>query len=185
MSATDPRGSLGQPPVPSSALTDPRRLGVLAGIDFDNPELRRQLDAIVERTARRLDAPVGLVSLVSHVAQFFAGAYGLPPWMQEAQGTPVEWSVCTAVVASGREYTVADLAGHAVHSTNPLVTVDGLRSYAGVPLVVDGQVVGAHCVLGTAERSYTAAELEELRASAEEVMALLGRYRTDTEPSDD
>ncbi|SNY03759.1 GAF domain-containing protein [Paractinoplanes atraurantiacus] len=162
---------------PSASLAQRRRLEVVAGIDFDDPELRRQLDRLAERTARRLDAPVSLVTLLSHITQFFVGSYGLPPWVEEVRGTPAEWSFCTEVVASGRAHTYPDLAGHPVHRTNPLVVVDGARSYAGMPLVIDDEVVGTHCVVGLAERTYTEAEMEELRGSAQEVVAVLEQHR--------
>lgn len=177
MTATDPAGSTVPSDVPSSPLDDPHRLAVLAGIDFDDPELRRQLDVIAARTAERLDAPVCLVTLLSHITQFFPGAHGLPPWLREAGGTPVEWSFCTEVVASGAAYTVTDLAAHPAHAANPLVTVDGARSYAGVPLILDGVVLGAHCVVGVAEHAYTDDELDELRRGARDVTAVLDRFR--------
>jgi len=163
--------------VEEQQLTDRQRLEVLASIDFDDPELRRQLDSIVERTAGESGFPVSLVTLLSDMTQFLAGSYGVPSWMREAQGTPVEWSFCTDVVASGRAQTIADLARHDRHSINPLVTVDGARSYAGVPLVLDGQVLGAHCVVGTAPHSFTEEEMDALRRGAREVTALLGRFR--------
>jgi GAF domain-containing protein len=166
-----------EPFVPSPALANRHRLEVLASIHFDDPELRAELDRVVARTAQRLDSPVSLVTMLSHMTQFFAGAFGLPSWAGQAQGTPVEWSFCTSVVDSGEARSYAQLASHPAYSTNPLVVVDGARSYAGVPLVVDGEVVGAHCVVGLAERAYTEAEIEELRQSAEEVVALLHRFR--------
>jgi GAF domain-containing protein len=162
---------------PISPLADRHRLEVLASIDFDDPRLRQQLDELTERTARRLDAPVSLVTLLSHITQFFAGSAGLPPWISEVGGTPAEWSFCTDVVTSGEAHTYPNLAEDPVHETNPLVVVDGARSYAGVPLVVDGEVVGAHCVIGVAERTYTDAEIEQLRSGARDVVEVLRQYR--------
>jgi GAF domain-containing protein len=131
----------------------------------------------VQRTAGESGFPVSLVTLLSHIAQFVAGSYGVPTWMREAQGTPVEWSFCTDVVATGEAQTVDDLSRQARHSINPLVTVDGARSYAGVPLVLDGQVLGAHCVVGTGRHSFTQQEIDTLQRGAHEVTALLQRYR--------
>ncbi|MEV4347666.1 GAF domain-containing protein [Actinoplanes sp. NPDC049596] len=162
---------------PTPSLADRHRLEVLASIDFDDPRLRQELDRLTERTAHRLGAPVSLVTLLSHISQFFAGSSGLPAWISEVQGTPAEWSFCTDVVTTGEAHTYQDLAAHPVHETNPLVVVDGARSYAGVPLVVDGEVVGAHCVVGLAERAYTEEEIEQLRSGAQDVVAILQRYR--------
>lgn len=160
-------------PVPDSAPLDAHRLHLLAALDLDDPELRRRLDAITERTAARLHMPISLVTVVSHVAQDFISSYGLVGWLDEAQGTPVEWSFCRQAVASRGPYVVPDARVDAEQSTNPLVTQDGIRSYAGVPLLVEGEVVGTHCVLGTSPRVYTEADLAELARSAEEIAVLL------------
>ena len=152
------------------------RLAVLGRIDLDNPELRDRLDAITERTAARLGQPVGLVSMVLDTAQLFLGSHGLGGWLADVNGTPVEWSFCADVVTTGAPYVVPDAEADARQKTNPLVTSDGVRTYAGAPIVVDGMVLGAHCVIGFQAREFTEEDLNVLRAGAEEVAALLTRY---------
>ncbi|GIF01386.1 GAF domain-containing protein [Paractinoplanes rishiriensis] len=163
-------------------IDDPGRLAVLGRIDLDNPELRRRLNDITERTAARLGQPVSLVSMVLDTAQFFIGEHGLAGWIKDVGGTPVEWSFCANVVRSREKYVVPDAAADDRHATNPLVAVDGFRTYAGAPIVVDGEVLGAHCVLGFGAYTFGDEELEELRHSAEEIAALLCTYQL-TEPA--
>ncbi|GIF26397.1 GAF domain-containing protein [Actinoplanes tereljensis] len=158
-------------------MNDFSRMAVLAGIDIDNPSLREKLDALAARAAARLGREVGLISMVLDSAQFFAGSYGLHGWLAELGGTPIEWSFCVNAVRSGRPYVVPDARIDALQSTNPLVCVDGVRSYAGVPIVVDGEVLGAHCVLGYAPAEFTPADLEELHRGASEIVELLISYR--------
>lgn len=153
------------------------RLEILADIDLDNPELRRRLDAITSRTASRLGQPVALVSMVLDAAQIFPGSHGLDGWLADLAGTPIEWSFCVNAVESGSAYVVPDATVDAKQSGNPLVTIDGIRSYAGVPIVVDGAIMGTHCVLGPDPRPFTDADLDELRRGAEEIGELLGSYR--------
>jgi GAF domain-containing protein len=164
----------------SAALTDPARVLALAGLDLDDPELRRRLDAITDRTAERLGLPISLVSFVLDTAQFLGGSHGVDNWISEARGTPVEWSFCARAVETGLDYVVPDTTVDPRQAGNPLVTVDGFRSYAGVPLLFDGQVVGAHCVIGTVTHDFTDADLAELHASAGEIGALLSEYRLPT-----
>lgn len=161
-----------------------QRLRILGSIDLENPDLRRQLDAVTERTARRLGQPISLVSLVLDTAQFFAGAHGVDGWLGEVRGTPIEWAFCARTVATGQPYLVPDATVDARQATNPLVTCDGIRSYAGVPVVIDGAVLGAHCVMGLASQTFTDADLAELRATAEEISALLQSYRVTDPPID-
>ncbi|MFI1996962.1 GAF domain-containing protein [Actinoplanes sp. NPDC020271] len=159
------------------------RLAVMAGIDVDNPELRRRLDAISARTAERLHQPVSLVSMVLDTAQFFPGSHGLDGWLAELHGTPGEWSFCATAVRTGRAYVVPDATIDPDQATNPLVTVDGVRSYAGVPVIVDGHVMGAHCVLGFDQHTFTPADLAELQDGAAEIGELLQSYRRGDTPA--
>ncbi|GAA0588025.1 hypothetical protein GCM10010172_86320 [Paractinoplanes ferrugineus] len=160
-------------PVTDAPLADIHRLRVLAALDLADPELRRKLNVLTERTAGRLGMPISLVTVVSHVAQDFIGSYGLSGWMEDARGTPVEWSFCRQAVVSRRPYIVPDARTDPRQSSNPLVTEDGMQSYAGVPIIIGGEVIGTHCVLGTSPHAYTEADLDELARTAEEITALL------------
>ena len=160
----------------AGALTDLARLRVLASIDFDNPDLRAALDRIAARTAARTGLPISLVTLVFDTAQMTAGTAGLDgSWIAAADGTPVEWSFCANAVATGRPYVIAD-AADSEQADNPLVTIDGIASYAGVPITLAGHVVGAHCVIGTTTHRFTGDELAELHTAGNEIAALLQNY---------
>jgi GAF domain-containing protein len=154
-------------------IDDPDRIAVLSRIDLDDTELRSRLDEITERTARRLGQPVGLVSMVLDSAQFFIGSHGLDGWLAEVGGTPIEWSFCANVVTSGEDYVVPDAAVDIKQATNPLVENDGIRAYAGAPIVVDGAILGAHCVLGYAAHNFDEEDLAEIRRGAAEIAELL------------
>jgi DNA-binding response OmpR family regulator len=161
-----------------SPLLDRRRLAALAGYDWDHPELRREVDAITRRTAGRLGLPTGMANLVLDTTAITLGSHGVPEWLDEARGTPVEWSFCARTVPTGRPYVVPDATVDEDQRDNPFVTRDKFVSYAGVPLIdQDGQVLGAHCVLGADARAFGDADLAELRAAAGEIMAVLQRYR--------
>lgn len=161
----------------TTTLADLDRIRVLAGLDLRNPRLRAGLDEITTRTATRLGLPVSLASIVLDTAQFLAGSHGVTGWIADVEGTPVEWSFCARAVISGEPYVVPDATADPDQSGNPLVTEDGFRSYAGVPVTLDGAVLGAHCVIGTEPHDFTAADLAELARSATEIAALLQRYR--------
>ncbi|MEV4283197.1 response regulator [Actinoplanes xinjiangensis] len=162
----------------ASPLLDRRRLGALARYDWDHPQLRRSVDAITKRTAQRLGLPISMANLILDTTQLTVGSHGVTGWIAEAQGTPVEWSFCARMVDTAEPYLVPDATTDPAQQHNPLVQIDGFISYAGVPLVDrDGQVLGAHCVLGTSAQTFTDVDLTELRAAADEIMAVLERYR--------
>ncbi len=161
-----------------AALTDPERLRDVAAIDLDHPELRRRLDEIAARTRHRLGLEVGLVTVVLDCAQLVVGSAGLEGWIAQTGGTPAEWAFCAQLVGTGRPYVVEDASGDDLQKDNPLVTIDGVRSYLGVPLVSEaGHVVGGHCVLTFQPRHYTDADLAELTEAAQEIDGVIADYR--------
>ncbi len=150
------------------------RLSEVCRLRLDEPGRRPALDLIAERVAHELDTPIGLVTVALDEAQVFLGGYGLTGWMAEVGGTPLEWSFCRHVVGSGREYVVGDAAGDPVMRDSPLVRVEGIRAYAGVPLVSGhGYVLGALCVKDRAPRHFGAEAVGVLRREAERTALLL------------
>ena len=101
----------------------------------------------------------------------FAAHYGVGGWIAEAQGTPVEWAFCRFAVRDRTDFVVEDAHVHERVKDNPLVTVDGLRCYAGIPLITSrGHALGSFCVAGTEARSFDEAEMKVLRDLAAEAI---------------
>ncbi|HEX8391025.1 MAG TPA: GAF domain-containing protein [Longimicrobium sp.] len=143
------------------------RLAAIARLGLDRRTTDPVLQQLVEEAAERLELPIGLVSIVLDSAQVFAAQCGLGGWIAEANGTPVEWSFCANSVQSGQEFVVQDAATHPLVRDNPVVTMEGIRCYAGIPLVVSGgEVVGNLCVLGSEARTFSEADLQILRGLA-------------------
>ncbi|MFC7528180.1 GAF domain-containing protein [Actinoplanes sp. GCM10030250] len=161
-------------------LGDPSRMRILAGYDLHNADLRTSLDAVAQRSASLLDAPVALVSVLLDSSQFILGSHGTAAlaWVAEARGTPAEWAMCTHTVLAGEPYCVTDGLSDPRHSGNPFLQTSGLRSYLGVPLLGEGgYVLGAHCVVDTRPRIFTDVDLAVITDGAEKSMRLLDAYR--------
>ncbi len=116
-------------------VTDVERLEEIADLDLFSDSARAKLDAFAARAAQRFDLPIGLVSIVLDSSQYLAGRHGVEGWIDDADGTPVEWSFCATTVRTRKQYVVTDAANDDVQKSNPLVTEDGIASYAGTPLV--------------------------------------------------
>ncbi|BAL90755.1 hypothetical protein AMIS_55350 [Actinoplanes missouriensis 431] len=159
-------------------LGTPERMLEIAGFDLLNADLRTSLDEVAKRSATLLEAPVSLVSVVLDTSQMIIGGHGVSGWVQEAQGTPAEWAMCTHTVLAGEPYCVIDGRKDPKHAGNPFLTMTGLRSYLGVPLTGEaGQVIGAHCVIDTRRRIFTDVDLAVLTDGAEKIMKLMRAYR--------
>lgn len=156
----------------------PERIKEIAGYDLYSADLRTRLDAVAERSAALLEAPVSLVSVMLDTSQFIIGSYGVSGWVAYAQGTPAEWAMCTHTVLAGKPYCVVDAYEDPKHTDNPLMRMTGLRSYLGVPLKgFGGHTLGALCVIDARPRVFTDADLAVLADGAEQVMRLLDENR--------
>jgi GAF domain-containing protein len=148
-------------------VKDTARLAEIAALGLTGEEVDDVLQQAVDEAAARLDLPTALVSIVMDEAQWFAAHTGLSPWLAEARGTPVEWSFCANAVRSGEPFVVEDAATHPLVKDIPLVQLDNVRCYAGIPLVTaTGHTLGTLCVIGNEPRSFGEAELDTLRGLA-------------------
>ena len=104
-------------------LGAPERMREIAGYDLLNPDLRTSLDEIAKRSATLLEAPVSLVSVVLDSSQMIIGGYGVSGWVEQAQGTPAEWAMCTHTVLAGQPYCVVDGTEDPKHAENPFLKI--------------------------------------------------------------
>lgn len=150
------------------------RLTEIARLKLIDQAKDNELQKLVEKAAQELKMPTALVSIVLSDAQHFLASYGLEGWLDETHGTPREWSFCAFAVRNKNDFVVGNTLEHPDVKNNPLVTRDGIRSYAGVPLTTDGgHVVGTLCVLGDTKRAFLPQDMERLRQLADVVMQRL------------
>lgn len=148
-------------------IRDRARLRALGALDLDAVRADDILADIVEEASSTLNIPISLVSLVLDEAQIFPVSRGLQGWLARVQGTPIEWSFCVNAVESDTSFVVEDALENPAVQNNPLVELDGIRCYAGIPLRArDGSILGTLCVLGTEARQFSEADLEALRVLA-------------------
>jgi GAF domain-containing protein len=150
---------------------DEARLQEIVDLDLLAPGVDDILQATVEEAAKRLGLPQAMVSVVLDQAQFFAAHHGLSGWMREARGTPVEWSFCVHAMANNAPFVVEDATTHPLMRDSPLVTHEGIRCYAGIPLVSSRDFpLGTLCVIGTETRTFSEADLDVLRELAKQAV---------------
>lgn len=160
-----------------AVAADVTRLRAVSRYDLGNPVMRGRLGTIVAHTTRQLGLPISLVSVVLDSAQLLVASTGLDGWPIASGGTPLEWSFCAHAVASGLPYIVEDAVVDDTQRSNPLVVVDGIRSYAGVPLITrEGHALGAHCVIGLEAHRFAGSDLDALQQAAAEVVEVLETF---------
>lgn len=161
-------------------LHDAERLQEISDLELLSPDVDPILQDVAARAAARLGLPVSLVSVVLDEALHVAGYYGIDGlWLAETRGHPVEWSFCATSVRTRDAFVVENAPAHPEHHANPLVTQDGVRCYAGVPLISSrGFVLGNLCVVGLEERSFSMEEIAVLRSLAAEAVRRIEERRS-------
>lgn len=146
------------------------RLDEIARLKLYENEVDEILNGYAKQAATELNMGIGLVTIVMDEAQKFAGSFGLEGWLKEANGTPVEWSFCANSVESKKAFIVEDATINPRVKDNPLVTQDGIRCYAGAPIITkNNEVIGNFCVLGTSTREFSDEEIATLKRYAKQV----------------
>ena len=173
-----------QLPPSDDVVRDGERLQELLDLDLLSDREDPILQKLVSEATEELGLPIGLVSIVLHNAQYFAASKGLQGWLKEVRGTPLEWSFCVNVVRDDAPFVVEDASHHPKVKDNPLVSQDGIRSYAGVPIRSrKGKVLGSFCVIGDRQRRFTEEEIERLNQWADRAVARLEERRNSVRES--
>jgi signal transduction histidine kinase len=119
-------------------------------------------DRIAGLATRALNAPVILISLLDADREYFLSCVGLPePWCTEQQ-TPLSHSLGQFVVAEGAPYIVPDVSLEVSLVDHGAVTDLGAVAYAGVPLELQGQLIGALAAIDSVPRAWSASEIDIL-----------------------
>jgi CheY-like chemotaxis protein len=156
-------------------LVDVERL--LAVSDYlTRPAHADILDAFAEKLTTLTGVPAAAITLVLNDSVVVAGSHGMPRWVREAGGVPVEWSPDTIVVAEDVPVLISDSAADEEYATSPLFSVSGVRSYASVPLnSAEGHVVGTLCVMDEEPGTCTEDTVQILHSQRAKALMMLAR----------
>ncbi len=122
-----------------TGVRDPARLAAVADLDLPGHVGDLDLDGIVETPTAALDVPIAVVNVITPDRQTNPAEVGIgAPCTRVPDGV----SFCAEVVETGRPVQVADARTHPAYRDNPLVQQGLITSYAGVPLVHRGGVIG-------------------------------------------
>ena len=146
-----------------AVLDDPRRLAALArtGLFSESPQPSAEgvLDRLTALAARLLGAPASCLTLISAEESLFASSAGIRKGYDRR---PLADGCCQRVVIAGKSLVLSDVRADESLRCNPIVVDYGIAAYCGVPLVVQGQTLGALCALDTEPRDWSESDLTNL-----------------------
>src|SRR3954462_2829217 len=131
------------------------RLAVLDSTRLLDSPAEAAFDRLTRLAGGLLGASGALVSLVDRSRQFFKSGWGLEePWASRRE-TPLTHSFCQHVVQHRAPLIVSDAREHPILKHNLAVPELGVVADAGMPLIVDGQAIGAFCVVDSKPREWS------------------------------
>jgi two-component sensor histidine kinase len=144
-----------------------RRLAVVKRYDILDTPSEGAFDRITAIAARRLNAPVSIISIVDTNRIWFKSHHGL-----DIDEIAREAGLCATAIFSSEPYIVNDAQTDPRTSGNSLVTGGfGLRFYAGIPLQTsDDERLGTLCVIDTKPRTVEPDLISDLQDLAAVVM---------------
>jgi EAL domain-containing protein (putative c-di-GMP-specific phosphodiesterase class I)/GGDEF domain-containing protein len=142
------------------------RLAALRQLNLLDTPPAEAFDRITRMAASFFDLPIAAISLTDVDRQWFKSRVGVEHLSIPRLGSP-----CGDVAMSSDVLVVDDLLKHVCYR-NTLLSQNGIRYYAGAPLITtEGHCLGAICVLGHQPRVTTRQEIEILSDLAAIVMA--------------
>ncbi|HEY4015093.1 MAG TPA: diguanylate cyclase [Polyangiaceae bacterium] len=128
-------------------------------------------DRLTRLVAGLLHAPFAAVTLVDKDRQYFKSAFGLgEPWASRRE-TPLGYSFCQYATRERAPLVVSDAREHPLLKDSLATRELALVAYAGVPLVIDDEAIGAFCVVDVKPRAWTQDEVGLLEDLAKSVVS--------------
>lgn len=153
-------------PVPDD---EQARLEALSAYDVDGLASTETFDRLTKLVANHFDIDVAFVGLVDEHEERFVACEGADWATLEREDT-----ICTHTILENDVMVVEDVTADPRFAGNDTLRELDIRSYAGARLTTpDGHAIGALCCTNSEPRSYTDAELEDLRLFADEAMEQL------------
>ncbi|WP_198401858.1 sensor domain-containing diguanylate cyclase [Zobellella denitrificans] len=147
-------------PLPPYPDDEARRRQLLQDLAILDTAPEEGFDALTRLAAEICGCRIALITLVDEARQWFKSRQGLA-----VSETPRDIGFCSLVLLQGEPLVVRDAAREPRFAHNPLLAQQGVRFYAGVPLVVQAGVsaVGTLCVADPHPRPEGLSELQLLQ----------------------
>jgi diguanylate cyclase (GGDEF)-like protein/PAS domain S-box-containing protein len=129
---------------------DPARIAALRATGLLDGPADASFDGLARLTARLLEAPIAIVSLIDVDREFLMAQVGVPQPYAARRGWPLTHSLARYAVANGAPLVVSDARADPVLRDSLAVSELGIVAYAAVPLTTaSGRAIG---VLGVGDR---------------------------------
>ena len=147
------------------AIGDERRLAAVRGTGLLDSEVEEAFDRLTRLAVRLVKIPAAFVSLVDENRDFYKSACGFGEPLassRELEGP----TFCHFTVQAAEPLVIPDTNADPIYREVPTVRSLGVAAYVGIPIVVNGEVIGAFCAIDTHPRAWTGDEIATLKELA-------------------
>jgi signal transduction histidine kinase len=147
-------------PPPESATGEQRRLAVLRATGLLDSEVEEAFDRLTRLAVQTLGIAAAFISLVDENRDFYKSTCGFgEPLARELTGP----TFCHYTIRSVEPLVIPDTAGDPQYRDVATVRTLGVGAYVGIPLVVEGEVIGAFCAIELHPRAWSTRDVGILR----------------------
>jgi len=174
--SADPRRTDASTPEKSVLADRLRRVteGALAFLDLDS-----LLAELLERITEILEANTAAILLVEEDGEMLAAraATGLEGEVEGGFRVPIGAGFAGRVAATREPVVIEDLDSSPIEVTNPALRDNGVRALIGIPLVVEGELIGVLHVGTTRPRGFSAEDVHLLMTVGDRAALAIERAR--------
>ena len=150
-------------------LNNAERVSALREHNVASRQPKKALNDIAKLAAQLCDTPIARVTMVESDRQQFIAHVGA-----DQETASIKDGFCPLVVRQGQLLIVDNALANPLFSQNLMVVEQGIRFYAGVPIVTANRyVIGAICVMDFVPRELSTSQIESLETLAYQVISQL------------
>jgi signal transduction histidine kinase len=147
------------------AIGNERRLAAVNATGLLDSEVEEAFDRLTRLAVRLVRVPAAFVSLVDEDRDFYKSACGFGEPLASARQLEGP-TFCHFTIQSAEPLVIPDTRANPVYCDVPTVQSLGVAAYVGIPILINGQAIGAFCAIDTAPHSWTAGEIATLQELA-------------------
>ena len=147
------------------AVGDGRRLAALQSTGLLDSEVEEAFDRLTRLAVRLVKIPAAFVSLVDKDRDFYKSVCGFGEPLASSRQLEGP-TFCHFTIQSAEPLVIPDTKADPVYREVPTVRSLGVAAYVGIPILVNGQVIGAFCAIDTTPHAWTEDEIAVLKELA-------------------
>jgi len=146
-------------------IGDPRRLAAVEATGLLDSEVEEAFDRLTRLAVSLIKIPAAFVSLVDEDRDFYKSACGFGEPLASSRQLEGP-TFCHFTIESAEPLVIPDTRADPVYRDVPTVKSLGVAAYVGIPILINGQVIGAFCAIDVVPHPWTEFEITALKELA-------------------